>query len=67
VILDPASGKYFSLNDVGALIWENLAEDASVDDLIDAVTAAYDVDRDQATVDVCDLLEQLAERSLLAS
>jgi hypothetical protein len=67
VILNPASGRYFGLNDVGALIWDGLAEDTSVENLVDAIVDVYDVDREQATVDVHDLLEQLAERSLLAS
>jgi predicted Rdx family selenoprotein len=67
VILDPESGRYFGLNDVGALIWDRLADETSPDDLVDAVVAAYDVGRDQAASDVNDLLVQLAERSLLAS
>jgi len=41
VILDITSGRYFSINDVGALIWDRLEVDTDRDTLVSAVTATY--------------------------
>ena len=67
VILDVPSGRYFELNDVGALVWEHLDGSTTVEDLIDRVVADYDVDRDTAARDVQDLLGQLIEAGLVVS
>jgi len=65
VILDVNSGRYFGLNDVGALIWDLLEHDTTRDDLVDAVLASFDVDRDQAAGDIDDLVTELVDRDLV--
>lgn len=65
VILDVPSGRYFSLNDVGALVWERLDGTANRDDLLDAITAEFAVDRATAATDLDDLLESLREAGLV--
>ena len=65
VILDIPSGKYFELNDVGALLWERLDGTQSVEDLIDVVLAEYDVDRETASKDVEDLLGEMIRSGLV--
>lgn len=65
VILDVKSGQYFGLNDVGATIWECLSEDCSREDLVDTILQTYDVDREQASLDVDELVEQLVEAGLV--
>ena len=62
VILDVGSGRYFGLNDVGAVIWDRLEHDATRDDLVDAVVASFDVDRNQAAGGIDDLIEDLIDR-----
>lgn len=59
VILDIGSGRYFGLNDVGAIIWDRLEDNCSQDELVDAVVADYDVDREEASRDVGELIDQL--------
>ncbi len=66
VILDVMSGRYFGLNEVGALIWDRLGAECTRDELVEAVTTAYDVDRNQASSDVDDLIDQLTDRSLIS-
>ena len=41
-----------TLNDSGALLWKRLEQGAGREDLADALTAQYDVDREQALADV---------------
>ena len=65
VILDIPSGKYFELNDVGALLWERLDGTQSVEDLIDLVLAEYDVDRETASKDVENLLGEMIRSGLV--
>lgn len=65
VILDVNSGRYFGLNDVGALIWDYLEHDVAQDDLVDAVVASFDVDREQAANDIDDLITELVDRGLV--
>ena len=49
----------FTLNDVGARIWELLDGDRSVDEIIEMIVAEYVVDRETAGGDVAEFLDQL--------
>jgi len=66
VILDIASGNYFALNDVGALVWDQLEDGTDRDTLVEAVTAAFDVDVETAATDINALLDQLTEAGLIS-
>jgi hypothetical protein len=67
VILDIPSGRYFELNDVGALVWEHLDGTNDVDALVDTVLTEYDADRDTVSKDVQDLLGELIAAGLVVS
>lgn len=64
-ILDPRSGLYFGLEDVGAEVWQLLAEARTVDELCTQLMARYDVGADECTSDVTGLLAELVERGLV--
>jgi len=64
-ILDPASGLYFGLNDVGALIWNFIALEKSVAEVVGRVLEEYEIDSGKCTEDVVRLLGQLEIRGLL--
>ena len=57
VILDVPSGRFFGLNDVGSVIWDRLERDATHDQLVDAVVAVYDIDREAASIDAFRFIE----------
>ena len=65
VILDIASGQYFGINDVGALVWDLLEYDTTSDALVKAVLADFDVDQAQAKDDIDALIAQLTEAGLV--
>ncbi len=67
IILDIPSGQYFGLNDVGALVWSLLDGTTDRDGLIDAVTSAFDVDRDTAAADIDSLLAELVDAGLVVA
>jgi len=53
------------LNPTGAFLWELLAEDRSLEDLVTAMVDHFDVDREQAHVDVQLFLNEIARWRLL--
>lgn len=59
-------GKYFNLNPVGARIWELLETTHTVDGLIEALTADYEVSAETARAEVERFLGALDERGLLS-
>ncbi len=64
VILDTASGKYFSLEGVGSTLWEALREPQSFGELLETVLETYDVKAETAERDVSALLSNLEEAGL---
>jgi hypothetical protein len=64
-LLDLATGDYFGLNRIGAVVWELLAEPRSLDALAAAITARYAVERAKAREDVARMLVRMRERGLV--
>ena len=51
-----------TLNEVGTFVWEQLDErERAVTDLVDAIEAAFEVDRDKASKDVMGFLNTMAD------
>jgi hypothetical protein len=65
VILDITSGQFFGINDVGGLVWDLLEHDTTRNALVDAVTAEFDVDSQQAGDDIDALIAQLSNAGLV--
>lgn len=54
------------LNEVGTFVWEALAPVATVDELVAAVTRAFDVDPSEARRDVESFLAELLDRGMVS-
>jgi hypothetical protein len=67
VLLDIDSGGYFTLNQVGSLVWEQCDGARSVAAIAKAVCAEYDADPDTVLADVSELLEALADAGLVVA
>jgi len=65
VILDPASGRYFGLDRVGARVWELMTASTSWSELLSTITTEFDVDHARAEQDLRVLLEDLATKELI--
>lgn len=65
IVLQLASGEYFSFNEIGRLTWLALAEQQSIAQVIDAVIAEYDVPFAQAEADVVAFIQGLLGNKLL--
>ena len=67
IIINLASGVYYSMDKVGALVWERLQAGYILDDVIRAVTDAYDVSPEQAESNVVELVEELLQETLVVT
>ena len=68
IIINMATGVYYSLAGVGAEVWSLLETTGDVDRTVTAIAARYDVDHGQARADVERLVgEFLAERLVLVA
>jgi len=65
VILDLSSGMYFSLDRVGAEIWQLLTEGHRLDSIVTTMLARYEVAEDQLRQDVTHLVDELLSRGLV--
>ena len=64
-LLSMTDGVYYSLNPVGAMIWDLVQEPHTVEELRDAVVARYDVEPEQCEADVKTMLAKLSGWGLL--
>lgn len=65
VILSLESGNYFGLNAVGGVIWKGLAAGQSRDEIVAAVTDAFDAPAETVAEDYESLVRELTARGLL--
>ncbi len=52
VIMAPAGDVTHSLENIGAFIWQQLDGETSLEEVLDAITAEYDVERSVAETDL---------------
>jgi hypothetical protein len=67
VVLDLAAGAYFSLDDVGAEVWDGIVSGRSLAEITAALREVYDVDAEQLARDVRELVGQLVARGLVVA
>jgi hypothetical protein len=67
VLLDLDSGMYFSLNDVGARIWELCDGTRTVGEIVASICEDYDAPEEVIRADVQELLGILTAEQLLAA
>lgn len=65
VLLDFQSGMYYGLDPVGARIWQLLAAQHSLGDVVETILGEYDVAREDVERDIDRLVEELERRGLL--
>lgn len=65
IIMNLTDGSYYSLDGAGALAWEQLQAGRSLEQLVNAVLQAYQVDRSQVEPDVIRLADELVQEGLL--
>jgi len=67
IIINLANGVYYSIDKVGALVWELLQSGCTLEQVINTVTAQYDVTGEQAEANIRELVEELVQEDLVVS
>ena len=65
VILGFKSGSYYSLDQVGAFVWDLLQKPQKVSAIRDSILHEYDIDIQQCEQDLFNLLNDLADKGLI--
>ena len=64
-ILDIKDGIYYGLDPVGAKIWNLIQKPIVLEEIIKIILNEYDVDKDQCTNDIFELIEELLDNRLV--
>ena len=65
IIINVATGVYYSIEDVGAYIWDLLTSEHSLEQIPQALISRYHVSADRARKDLEDFVQQLVEEDLM--
>jgi hypothetical protein len=65
VALDVEAGTAFTLNEIAARVWRSLAEPKSFEQLRNELMGDYDVTREQCTLELQALLDDLTNEGLI--
>lgn len=61
----PESNGLFALNELGAFLWKHLPRAQNEEELITLILNEYDVDRETASADTTEFLQELREMEIL--
>jgi len=64
-ILNIKDGIYYGLDPVGAKIWNFIQKPKVIGDIIEIIYDEYDVDKDQCTNDIFELIGELLKNGLV--
>ena len=65
VLLDPADGNYFALDEVSGRIWDLCDGDRTVAQVVEALCAEYDAPRETVEADAMEFLGELLTDGLV--
>jgi coenzyme PQQ synthesis protein D (PqqD) len=65
IIINLATGSYYAMSKVGALVWQSIEQQASVDEIAARVSASYDVAIERARTDLLALATRLLDEGIV--
>jgi hypothetical protein len=65
ILLDMKAGLYFSLDNVGAAVWQLLQQPRTVKEIRESILEEFEVSADVCQSDLISLLRELAARNLI--
>lgn len=65
IIINLVDGSYYSMDEVGAVVWDRIQEGWTVEQIVGSVAASYDVDETVARKDVEALCDRLVDEGLV--
>lgn len=67
IILDLNSSVYYSLNETGSFVWEQLGNGEALPDVAEALTDEFEISADKAEKDAAELVDSLVKEKLLVA
>jgi hypothetical protein len=65
VLFHEASSSYYTLNNVGTRVWELLNSPKTIDEILEALIAQYEIDEETSRREVLPFLQNLIARKLV--
>ena len=65
VLLNPNSGKYFGMNEVGCSFWEKVDGKRNVGEIVDLLFGEYKVERNNLEKDIDELVAALEKNQII--
>jgi len=65
VVLNVKNGVYYGLDPIGVVIWKLVQMGATVEQVVNAVTSEYDVDREKCARDMIDFFGNMESYGLI--
>jgi hypothetical protein len=65
VMLSVQNGKYYNLGEIGGVIWDKIEKPLTINQLVLALTAEYDVNQSECEEQVLSFLEKLVTEGLV--
>lgn len=65
ILLDPRGGEYYTLDEVGARVWDLCDGSRSISDMVTTIVQEYEAPTETIQVDVLELLNDLLKEKLL--
>ena len=66
IILDAITQEYFSLNEIGKVIWSLLSENKNLEEIKVQMLEMYEVPEEQLEKDLLNFLQALAKKGLIS-
>jgi uncharacterized protein YihD (DUF1040 family) len=67
LLLEPQAGLYFELNETSVLIYQGLMSGLDEKAIVNGMVSSYEIDHEQASVDVSFLIDELIEKNIVIS
>jgi len=65
IMINLATGIYYSMDKVGGAIWEGIEKEQSLEQILQAMVTVYEVSEEQARKDLESLVRQLLDENLI--
>ena len=64
LLLEPATGKYFELNETSALIYQQLEQNSDIQSIVKTLVAVFDIDAHTALSDTNEIIAQFIQNNI---
>ncbi len=64
LLLEPATGKYFELNETSAVIYQQLEQGSDIQSIVKTLVTVFDIDAQTALSDINEIIAQFIQNNI---